>query len=157
PVTSKVVSLGLAVSPFTPSTLPTVALMPLQQAPQQLCMPVKVRLLTLPLVAPLSSLMATSLLPVSPWNPAAARASSALWAAASSLAVIVTVLSSRLHAALAPSTLPTMSATVLTQAGQHRCTPFNSTLVSALAVPASTHAAARLANAINRDRIIASP
>src|SRR5262249_19928486 len=157
PVTSNVVSFGLAVSPVTPLTSLTVDLMALQQAGQQLWTPVRVSVFTLPLVAPLSSLMARSLLPVSPWNPAAARASSAFWAAASSLAVRVTVLAFWSHLPWTPSTFFNVSATVLMHAGQQRCTPLSSTVVSALAVAARPSIRARLATGTNCDRFIFSP
>ena len=55
PVTSKVSDLGLAVSPMTPLTSLTASLIPLVQDRQQLWTPVKVRLVTFPLVTPLSS------------------------------------------------------------------------------------------------------
>src|SRR5262249_19338264 len=64
PTTSKVASLALAVSPVTPLTFLTVSLMALVQDRQQLWIPVRVRLVTLPLGAPLSSLMVSSAWPV---------------------------------------------------------------------------------------------
>src|SRR5262249_8591198 len=66
PVTVKVSDFGLAASLSTPSTFLIVSLIPLQQLPQQLWMPVRVRLLTLPLATPLSSFIARLLLLVVP-------------------------------------------------------------------------------------------
>jgi hypothetical protein len=66
PVTVNVSIFGLASSLLVPSTFFTVSLIALQQLPQQLWTPVSVRVLTLPLVAPLSSLIASFALPVSP-------------------------------------------------------------------------------------------
>src|SRR5262245_9170410 len=56
PVTSKVSTFGVAVSASTPLTFFTVALIALQQAPQQLWTSTSVIDFTLPAVAPLSSL-----------------------------------------------------------------------------------------------------
>src|SRR5262249_33117151 len=138
-----VLALGWAVSPVTPSTFFSVALMALQHCGQQLWAPVTVRLLTLPLGALPSALIARALFPVWPWKPPAASASSAFWAVLSSGAVMVTVLFSRSHSPVTPSTFLRMPPTTLTQFPQHRWTPLSSTLVSARAAPAQARTAHR--------------
>src|SRR5262249_46122493 len=94
-----------------------------------------VTLFTFPLVAPLSSLIFSVWLSLVPWNPPAASASSAFWAAASSFAVRVIVPVFWSHTAVTPSTFLTISSTALTHWGQHRWVPFSTTLVSARAAP----------------------
>src|SRR5690348_18228507 len=59
PVTSKVVALGLAVSPVTPSTVAIAPLIASQQGPQQLWMPETFRVLTLPWGMPLTAFIAS--------------------------------------------------------------------------------------------------
>ena len=65
-MTSKVVALGLAVSPVTPSTVAIAPLMASQHGPQQLWMPETLRLLTLPWGISLTALIASCLLSVLP-------------------------------------------------------------------------------------------
>ena len=97
---------------------------------QQLWMPETFSLLTLPWGTWLSAFIASCVLPVSPWKPAAARASRAFWAPASSLAVRVAVPFSMSQWDLTPSTPFSASYTPLTQPSQQRWTPFSSTVVS---------------------------
>src|SRR5262245_39305703 len=105
-------------------------------------MPVKVKLFTLPAVTPLSSFCFSESLPVSPWKPPAARASSAFWAVSSSLATIVTVWAFWSQAPFTPSMSLRIVPTALTHAPQHRWVFFNSTLVSARAAVATSSAVA---------------
>src|SRR5262249_41932034 len=124
---------------------------------QQLWAPVTVSDLTFSLVAPLSSFILTSLLSLSPWNPAAARASTAFWAALASGAVIVTVLASRSHSPVMPSiSLRTLPILVI-QAGQQRWTFFSSTLTSARAVPAPASTRHRAAGMVHRSSRMVPP
>src|SRR5262249_46479213 len=146
PVTSKVSLLALAVSALTPSTFFRVALIAPLHMPQQSCTPLTVRLFTLPGLAPLSSLMARSLLPVSPWKPPAARASSAFWAAAASGAVIVTFFPAWSTSPLTPSTVLRILFTAATHMPQHRWVSFSTTVVSAREAPATTRTRPRLTN-----------
>src|SRR5262249_52989883 len=90
-----------------------------------------------------------SLLSVVPWNPPAARASSAFWAVSLSLAVMVTVPPFWSHFPVTPSTFLRISSTALTHWGQHRCVFFSSTLVSAPNAPDGTRTSAHAARTCN--------